>query len=161
MSVHAFPDRQAPARDPDQILIPRPILYAMIALMVFTIASIALGRAFQVGVTHEGVLHPVRAVSFTMSGSEGGALSVRRSDGLTVPLAKDGEEIFPRLILRSVANIRLRDGVPLGAPLTLDLMANGQRLLVDPATHRVMRLDAFGPENARVLDGLFGKQAST
>jgi putative photosynthetic complex assembly protein len=156
MTAHSFPHRpeQAPDQHHDQILIPKPILYAMIALVAFTIVSVALGRIFQVGVTREGTLHPRQSVTFTVSGSEGGPLIVQRSDGLAVPLAKAGEEIFPRLILRSVANIRMREGIALSTPLKIDLMADGEHLLVDPATHRVMRLDAFGPENGRFLDRL-------
>ena len=159
MNAYSFPEGREPAHehDSDQIRISKPVLYMMIALVAFSIVTIAAGRMFQVGVTHEGTLHPVRSVDFTVAGSQGGALVVTRADGFRVQLAAPGEEIFPRLILRSVANIRTRDGVPLSAPLILDVMPDGQRLIVDPATHRTLRLAAFGPENGAMLDPLLAK----
>jgi putative photosynthetic complex assembly protein len=166
MTVHVFPDRPSATphdhgHDHDQIHVPKPVMIMMIALIVFSITAVAVSRVWQIGVTHEDTLHPVRSARFTVTGSNGGALIVRRADGMTVQLAKAGEEIFPRLILRSVGNIRQRDGVSLSSPLQIDLMPDNQRLLVDPATHRVLRLDAFGPENAQMLDALLtpGKPA--
>lgn len=163
MNAQSFPERASasplPEHHHDQIFIPRPIVYAVIALIAFVVVTVALGRVFQVGVTHEGTLHPDRVVTFRVAGANGGALVATRSDGLVVPLARAGEEIFPRLILRSVGNIRMREGVPLSAPLELALMPDGERLIVDPATRRTVRLAAFGPDNGAVLDPLLATGA--
>ena len=40
-------------------------------------------------------------------------------------------------------------------PVTLVETGDGERLLVDPATHRTIRLAAFGPENQRSFDAIF------
>lgn len=159
MNVHSLPDQPARRHDPDQILIPKPILYMMIALMLFTLVSIALARQFNIGLTREGKLDPVETVQFTVTGSQGGPLVVTRKDGYSVTLAKANQEIFPRLILRSIANVRQRDGVPLSKPLKLEVLPSGQRMLVDKYTNTNMRLDAFGDQNGHVLDPLLAGKA--
>ena len=153
---------QAPGPVPrhhDEIHVPRPVIYLTAAMILFTIASVSIGRMFDIGMTHEGALTETRAVSFRFSappiGQEPIAIVATRADGSKVVLAKENEEVFPRLILRSFSNIRMRDGVDLNAPIELIQTPDGQRLLVDSATRRTMRLAAFGPENQALFDPLF------
>jgi putative photosynthetic complex assembly protein len=143
--------------DPDEIYIPRPILYALIALILFTIAAVATGRALQRGVTHEDRLHPTREVAFTFATTPDNALVATRADGRRVTMAGANEEIFPRLILRGLATLRTRDAADQRAPVRLLVMRDGQRLLVDGATGRVLRLAAFGPENGHSFDALLAE----
>ncbi len=146
----------------DQIAVPRAIVIGLVALVLFCIIAVGVGRIMQVGVTHEARLTPLRSVTFRYQGEQIGhsALVATTSDGRRLMLTKPGEEIFPRLILRSVSNIRQRDGADPRSPLSLIVTADGQRLLVDPATHRALRLAAFGPTNGRSFDVLFPRAAS-
>lgn len=150
--------------DHDQIHVPRPVIWLTLALILFTIAAVSVGRIFDIGLTHEGRLAETRAVSFRFRAPPIGetpiAVVATRSDGSRVVLAKENEEVFPRLILRSISNIRMREGVDPDTPIELVQTADGQRLLVDPATHRTMRLAAFGPENEALFDPIFEKVPS-
>ena len=151
-------------RHHDEIVVPRPVIWLTLAMILFTILSVSAARAYGVGLTHEGTLAKMRSVSFRFTsppiGETPTAIIAKTLDGRSVLLAKENEEIFPRLILRSVANIRLRDGVPQNLPVQLVETNDGQRLIVDRATHRTMRLAAFGPENQAMFDPLFGKTNS-
>ena len=157
-------DQPAAERHHDEIVVPRPVIYLTIAMIMFTILSVGTARAFGVGMTHEGRLDTTRSVSFTFRAPPLGespiAVVATRIDGTKVVLAKENEEVFPRLILRSVSNIRMRDGVDPATPVTLVETADRQLLIVDPATHRTMRLAAFGPENQALFDPVFEKTAS-
>ena len=159
MSLHAAPERLR-----DEIVVPRPVIYLTLAMIVFTILSVGTARAFGIGMTHEGRLAETRTVSFRFTsppiGQTPTAIVARTLDGRNVLLAKENEEIFPRLILRSVANLRLRDGVDQDLPVQLIQTRDGQRLIVDPATRRTMRLAAFGPDNQAMFDPLFGSRNS-
>tara|TARA_B100000953_G_scaffold112240_1_gene92424 strand:- start:817 stop:1341 length:525 start_codon:yes stop_codon:yes gene_type:complete len=147
------------AHDHDQIHVPRPIIWLTLALILFTIAAVSIGRIYDIGFTREGALAETRAVSFRFRAPPIGetpiAIVATRADGSSVVLAKENEETFPRLILRSFSNIRMREGVDPDTPIQLIETADGQRLLVDPATHRTMRLAAFGPENQEMFDPVF------
>ncbi len=150
----------APApHDHDQIHVPRPVIWMTLALILFTIAAVSIGRIFDIGLTHEGALKETRSVSFSFRAPPIGetpiAIVATRSDGSSVVLAGENEETFPRLILRSFSNIRMREGIDPATPIQLIETADGQRLLVDPATHRTMRLAAFGPENQEMFDAVF------
>ena len=140
----------------DQIHVPRQVVWLTAAMVTIAIVAVALGRLLQLGVTHEGALQPTRTASFRFSQSLHGPVVATTADGRRVTLAGANEELFPRLILRSVATIRARDGVDPAAPMRLIAMADGERLLIDPATRHILRLAAFGPVNQRDFDRLFG-----
>ena len=148
----------------DEIVVPRPVIYMTIALIAFTILSVSIGRLFDIGVTHEGRLAETRRVSFRFAappiGEKPIAVVATRTDGSKVVLAKENEEVFPRLILRSVSNIRMREGVDPDTPVDLIETPDGQRMIVDPATHRTMRLAAFGPDNQALFDPVFEGKTS-
>lgn len=138
----------------DQIFIPKPVLAGMIALASFAIVSTGLARATQVGVTREAAGPTTRSVGFRFAMRGDSAIVATRIDGRRLTLARDHEEIFPRLILQGFQNIRVRDGVALDAPMALVVARDGQRLLVDPATRVTVRLAAFGSQNGAAFDAL-------
>lgn len=140
----------------DQIFVPRPVLIGMIALASFAIVSTGVARATHVGVTREELNPAGRHVSFRFSvGADGEAPIVAvRADGQRVPIAATHQDIFPRLILQGFANIRARAGVDPAAPMLLVVGADGERLLVDPATNHSVRLAAFGSENGGAFDAI-------
>ena len=141
----------------DEIVVPRPVIYLTIAMILFAIVAVAAARTLQWGVTHEGALAPARSASFRYVQSLHGPVVATRADGRQVVLAPANEELFPRLIIRSVANIRARDNADPTAPLTLVETGDGERLLVDAASHRTVRLAAFGPDNQRSFDAIFDR----
>ena len=168
MSVHQpFPQEPMPGasgagRYEDQIFIPKPILFMMIALALFTVIAVGMARASQRGVTREDPVAPGKRISFTvaMAGPEG-AIDVTRADGRTIRLAGAHQDIFPRLILQGFQNIRMRDGVALDRPMAIIVSPDGQRLLEDQATRHTVRLAAFGPDNGASFDAILtGVQAA-
>ena len=146
----------------DQIYVPRPVIYLFIALILFTVTTVAIGRVYNIGLTKEGALAEARSVSFRFRappiGEAPTAIVATRADGSTVVLAKENEEVFPRLILRSFSNIRMRLGVDPDTPIELIETPDGQRMLLDPATKHSMRLAAFGRDNQALFDPLFETQ---
>lgn len=157
MSVHQRfePEQPNAGRYEDQIFIPKPILYMMIALALFTIVSVGMARASQRGVTREDAIAPGKRVDFTvaMAGPEG-AIDVLRADGRTIRLAGPHQDIFPRLILQGFQNIRARSGVSFDRPMAIVVSPDGQRLLEDQTTHHTVRLSAFGPDNGVSFDAI-------
>jgi putative photosynthetic complex assembly protein len=145
--------------DHAQIVVPREVIWLTVALIAFTVLSVTAARLLDIGVTREGALTETRRVSFRFVappvGQKAIAVVATRADGSRIVLAHANEEIFPRLILRSVSNIRVREGVDPQTPVELVETPDGQRMIVDPATHRTMRLAAFGPDNQALFDPLF------
>lgn len=135
-----------------EIFIPRPILVMMLALTGFAVLATGLARATGHGVTREDATG--RTVPFSVAEVGEAALVARMADGRRIRLARAGENIFPRMILQGFATVRARDGVPMAAPLRLLVAADGERLVVDPATGHSVRLAAFGPDNGRSFDAL-------
>lgn len=158
MSELAHPAHPGHPASHDQIVVPRPVVYMILALMLFALVSVSLGRWLQVGVTHEGVLVPVREVTFRYSQSFRGPVDITFPDGRRLTLVEANAEAVPRLILRSVATFRAREGVDQAAPLKLIETRDGERLLIDDAAHRTLRLAAFGAnDNQHTFDRLFAE----
>lgn len=65
-----------------------------------------------------------------------------------------GEAGFARSVLRGLAQARLRAGGTPSEPFVLRREADGSLRLADPVTGRVVDLTGFGPDNARVFQGL-------
>ncbi len=148
-------DLAARPRHHDDIVVPKPVVRLTIALVVFAITTTAAARWWQIGVTHDRTIAPKREATFRVTQSFHGPVTAYEAGGRVIRIAADHEEKFPRLILRSVATLRERDGVSPDAPLKLIEASDGERMLIDPATGRQLRLAAFGPENQESLDMLF------
>ncbi len=88
----------------------------------------------------------------------GGVVVASDADtGAVLARVMPGEGGFIRVTLRSMAGERQRHGLGAETPFSLVRTKSGKLVLTDPATGRIMALDAFGPTNAaafaRLLDG--------
>lgn len=157
MNAHArFGEEAGPpaAFAHDQIFIPKPILWMMIGLALFTIVAVGIARATRIGVTREHPAAAVQSVTFRTGAVAEAPIVARLADGRRVRLAGDHQDIFARMILQGITTIRHDDTAPADAPLDLVVTRDGQRLIVDRATGHTIRLAAFGPENGHSFDAL-------
>ncbi len=161
-----LPPRPVPQHhDHDQIHVPREVVYLTIGFIGLCLVLIMGARMTDIGTTHEdpAALRPV--ASFTVAGAgrigeePAPALVATEADGRRIVLAGVGEEEFPRLMIRGLLTLRERRGIDAALPISLEVDANGQRLLVDPQTGYAIRLAAFGPENGHSFDTLLPRKA--
>jgi putative photosynthetic complex assembly protein len=131
-----------------QSMLPRKALYALMALVVFSLVAVSLARL--AGVSPRQA--PVSAVSATID-----LRFADRADGAVVVTdARDGSEVavlppesngFVRGVLRSLVRERRASGLGEDAAFSLARHADGRLTLVDPDTGRVIELNSFGPSN--------------
>lgn len=131
-----------------ETMLPRKALYALMALVVFSLLAVTLARV--AGVSPRQA--PVSPVSVTMD-----LRFADRADGAVVVTdARDGSEVavlppesngFVRGVLRSLVRERRASSLGEDAAFTLARHADGRLTLVDPDTGRVIELNSFGPSN--------------
>ncbi|MGE0311918.1 MAG: photosynthetic complex assembly protein PuhC [Lautropia sp.] len=143
---------------------------AVMILALFAIAG-EIGAMFDSA--HVQAARPAeRVASAPASGDATGALAIKRRDlkfrdeadggvlitdaasGTVVHRIAPGTEGFTRALMRGLARDRRTSGVGSEVPFTLSELADGRLQLVDPATRRVVVLNAFGPTNAGAFAGL-------
>ncbi len=129
--------------------VPRVPLLGAGALVVTALVGVAVVRIAGIGPDGTPPASAVvteRRVHF--ADTLDGAVLVTDADGRMLDRLGVGSAGFLRATLRGLA----RDREPLGAgpeqPFLIQRLANGQLLLIDPATHRHVDLLAFGPDNA-------------
>ena len=141
--------------------IPRGVLLAAGALVVFSIAAAAAGRLTGLGTVElpPGVAVVERALRFE-DDPLGGVRVIDERTGAAVRHIVPGEDGFVRGVLRGFARARRLHGVGTAPPMTLTRWADGRLTLGDPTTGHVVALEAFGPDNAgafaRLLPALRG-----
>lgn len=70
------------------------------------------------------------------------------TSGQVVAELDRGTHNFVRALMRGLVQARLREQIGPEIPFRLTAFSDGQLVLVDPATHRRIELEAFGPTNA-------------
>ncbi len=113
------------------------------------------GGGLVAGVAASPVL--TRDLVFTDQG-DGTVMITDAATGAEVAALPRGEGGFVRVVLRGLVDERLRsEAAGVEAPFRLTRWSDGRLSLADPATGRLIALDAFGPTNAgafaRFLDG--------
>lgn len=129
---------------------PRMPLLGAAVLVAFVLCIASYGRYAGLGLPAKpGVANAVRDLRFD-----------DRPDGaVIVSLAKTGQVLdvmtgqngFLRGTMRGFARIRRSDGIGSAPPLHLAGYPNGQLILSDPSTGRLVELEAFGSENEAVF----------
>jgi len=83
--------------------------------------------------------------------ADGGVAVRDAGDGRVVAEMEAGTNHFLRALMRGLARERVRQGQGGEVPFHLTRRVDGQLTLLDPVTHRVVDLSAFGPSNAAVF----------
>lgn len=142
----------APFRDP----LRKPAM-ACGALVAVAIAIAALGKPAG-EVPRFAVAPAAEEVTLRFEDAADGSVVARGADGAELTRFAIGEGGFVRVALRSFAATRKKRNVGAGEPFVLAKLGNGETVLRDPATGRVVLLDAFGQTNAGAFAVLLDRQ---
>ena len=128
---------------------PRAPLIGAGALIGLALIAAGLGRFAGVGNAYLPVSPALVARDLRFEDRPDGSVVVYDvSTGRATQVVEPGTGGFVRATLRTFARERRRQGVGPEVPFHLAARANGRLTLDDPATHRRVELDAFGPTNA-------------
>lgn len=141
---------------------PRAPLIAVGVLLTAAILLAAGGSLTGLGKTRmpEGSVVESRELVF-VDQADGG---VGVYDGATrekITVMAPGTNGFLRATLRGLARARHLSGIGSDAPFRLMTWTDGHIFLEDPATGRLVALDAFGPTNAHVFAELLHEGSQT
>lgn len=134
----------------------RPAL-ACGALLAVTLLLVAFGRTD--GGPHaidEAVIRERVALTFDDL-PDGTVVAVNAANGAELERIPPGEGGFIRVTMRSFAAERTSRGMDRTSPFDLLRLGDGDLVLTDRMTGRVMLLDAFGPSNEGVFAQLLDK----
>lgn len=142
-----------PVREP-QLL--RTALLAAAALIAFAIAAALAARLGGIGASRLEVPPLVEHRMLAFADGPGGRIDVREA-GSGAPLGsiEAGHDGFVKVVLRGLARERSLRGIGPDSPFKLGRTADDRMLIEDPATGRVLLLDAFGAGNAQSFVHLF------
>ena len=130
---------------------PRGALVAAGILIGFTLLATTFVRLERLGSpTIESMRPPpVRAVDVRFTDEANGSVNVQDSrDGHVIETLAPGTNGFVRSVMRGLAHDRKRRGLGPARPFRVAEARDGQLTLEDPATGRLIDLNAFGAPNA-------------
>jgi putative photosynthetic complex assembly protein len=123
----------------------------MVAVMVLSIGFAAVG-GFGLGAIDRPA-HTVAAVQLSFADRSDGAVDVIDArTGHVLQRVKPGEGGFLRATMRGLANERKRRDISDDLRFALERTQDGHVLLSDPATGRLVALDAFGQTNRAAFE---------
>jgi len=128
---------------------PRPLLYAIGAILAVTVISAAVIRTENIGETFvTSAAAIVRLPLRFEDRTDGGIDVIDARDGHVVHGVAPGTNGFLRGALRGLARDRKRRGIGAEPPFVLTARVDGRLTLDDSATGRQIDLASFGPTNA-------------
>lgn len=134
---------------------PRAPLYGAGALILFTLFLTGMAR---LGVIEKAADPEATAVLTRLLRFEdrpGGGIAIfDASTNQTIELVAPGKNGFMRIMLRSMARDRKKQGIGAGPPFRLTQWDDGRLSLEDTATGKRIGLHAFGALNAATFAGL-------
>jgi putative photosynthetic complex assembly protein len=143
-------------------LIPPQIVFAAATLMVFAILIAGLGRLTGFGRVELPASTPYWTLQLRFEDRADGAVLVRDAErGDVFEVLAPGSGNFVRATLRTFAQARKRDDLSAEVPFKLVRYSDGSLSLEDPATQRVVQLDAFGIDNAGAFANMFTQREAT
>jgi putative photosynthetic complex assembly protein len=137
---------------PPPIRFPRAPLFALGAMVIASVVTVAAVRLTGVGAVHEADAAPVATREFRFEDRPDGSIVVLDAAGTrVVDTVAPGTNGFLRGTMRGLARERMRQGVSPALPFTMIGRADGKLTLLDPGTGRRVDLGSFGPTNAAVF----------
>lgn len=142
--------------------VPRGLLAAAGALVVFTFLAAGLARLTDIGAVHMPTMAPVATLQLRFQDQpDGGVAVVDSRDGKEIYRVQPGTNGFIRATIRGLTRERLREGVGQIPPFALTRWSDGTLSLEDSSIRRRIDLDAFGPTNAQAFAQLFAARSQT
>jgi putative photosynthetic complex assembly protein len=129
---------------------PRSLLFAVAALLSATVIMAVIARRTDVGATR--LAEPVGGYAFDLRFEDAGSGDIVVTDiGGRLPPRRiaPGQDGFVRVALRSLAHDRRLAGAGPERPFQVGRGGDGRLWLRDPATGRLLYLDAYGHTNAQ------------
>ncbi|MCB1519044.1 MAG: phosphonate-binding protein [Hyphomicrobiaceae bacterium] len=142
--------------DHDEIRLSKGALVAAGSVVLFALVATATARLTGIGLAGAPTAPVAAARALRFEEVPGGSIRVV-DDAAGRPVSTLGPDHhgFVRVVMRGFARERMLREVPANAPLRLVVLADGRRLVEDPATGRRIELRAFGAGNAEAFSSLF------
>jgi putative photosynthetic complex assembly protein len=126
---------------------PRVAVLVLGGLMAVSMLAAAIG-GLQGPVSNAPISRPVAVRMLRFADAPDHAVAVvDAATGRMIETIQAGEGNFVRALMRGLARQRVREGVGPEVEFILTAWEDGRLTLGDPATHRVVELEAFGPTN--------------
>jgi len=136
-------------------------LLAVGGLVLLSLLSVAWLQWFAEPAPEAGPPNPAvaaRELRFT-DVDDGSVRVLDAGSGELIQVLAPGEHGFVRATVRGLVRARRTRGIGDETPFRLEQRANGQLLLIDPATGQEIDLWAFGASNARPFAGFLASPA--
>ncbi|MCA9551217.1 MAG: hypothetical protein KC933_14370 [Myxococcales bacterium] len=131
---------------------PKGVLLGAGALLAASLSLAVLSRTTGYGRVEVQHVHAVQVRELRFEDvTDGSVQVVDVTRGGVVAELPAGGEGFVRGVLRGMVRSRRQEGIGRDTPLRLVRWSDGHLSLHDPATGRVVELDAFGETNARAF----------
>ncbi len=143
---------------------PRGALIAAGALVAFSLVATTFVRLERLGSPTVTSVRPapVRAVDVKFTDEADGSVGVRDGrDGHLIETLAPGTNGFVRSVMRGLAHDRMRRRIGPAQPFRVTQSREGKLALEDPATGRVIDLDAFGAPNAAAFADMLPKRRAS
>ena len=138
---------------------PRFALFAVAALLVFSIAIAITGRQAGIGVMTREAVRAVETRQLFFSDRSDGAVEIREAGSAQLLLVLDpGTNGFVRGAMRGLARERRIRGIGAEVPFSLVYWENGKLTLEDTETGHTIDLSAFGATNFELFPRLLTMQ---
>jgi putative photosynthetic complex assembly protein len=142
------------------IRFPRAPLFALGALVLASVVTVAAVRLTGIGVVRVPDAAPVAMREFRFEDRPDGSIVVLDASGQQlIDTVAPGTNGFLRGTMRGLARERMRQGVSPALPFRMIGRADGKLTLEDPGTGRRVDLGSFGPTNAAVFAHIMASPA--
>lgn len=142
--------------------VPRGLLAAAGALVLFTFLASGLARLTDIGAVHMPVVAPAATLQLRFQDQpDGGVAVIDSKDGKEIYRVQPGSNGFIRATIRGLTRERLREGVGEIPPFALTRWSDGTLSLEDSSIRRRIDLDAFGPTNSQAFAQFFAARSQT
>lgn len=143
-------------------IIPKPVLMACGALLLFAVTIVALSRLFGSGGVWEPVGLPMQSREVRFEDKTKGVIAVvDHHTGAAIEDVHPGVDGFVRVALRGLARERRLTGSSTATPFRISRFADGRLTLTDLGTGRHIDLNAFGAANAAPFARFLSSGVST